>query len=153
MINRGDGLASLSWLDWKLGARLLLKYPALTIIGGLSLAGAIAIGAVGIELADELLYKRLPFDEGSRVVRLETQDTAASRVEPRLLHEFAITIELRQFASGAFVGTLKATATITVNNAATQFTSDEYRFEFFDSDGNSTGFSGIGQATGIRISP
>ena len=84
------GLSAVSWLDWKLGARLLLKYPALTIIGGLSLAGAIAIGAVGIEVADELLYKRLPFDEGSRVVRLETQDTAASRVEPRLLHDFAI---------------------------------------------------------------
>ncbi len=84
------GLTAVSWLDWKLGARLLLKYPALTIIGGLSLAGAIAIGAVGIEVAGELLYKRLPFDEGSRVVRLETQDTAASRVEPRVLHDFAI---------------------------------------------------------------
>jgi hypothetical protein len=83
-------LTAVSWLDWKLGARLLLKYPALTIIGGLSLAGAIAIGAVGIEVADELLYKRLPFDEGGRVVRLETQDTAASRVEPRVLHDFAI---------------------------------------------------------------
>ncbi len=79
-----------SWLDWKLGARLLLKYPALTIIGGLSLAAAMTIGAVGIEVADELLYKRLPFDEGGRVVRLETQDTAASRVEPRVLHDFAI---------------------------------------------------------------
>ena len=86
----GRGLAWVSWLDWKLGARLLLKYPALTIIGGLSLAAAIAIGAVGIELADELLYKRLPFDEGSRVVRLETQDAAASRVESRVLHDFAI---------------------------------------------------------------
>jgi putative ABC transport system permease protein len=93
----GDGPASgrrlltaVSWLDWKLGARLLLKYPALTIIGGLSLAGAIAIGAVGIEVADELLYKRLPFPEGGRVVRLETQDTAASRVEPRVLHDFSI---------------------------------------------------------------
>src|SRR5881396_2729489 len=84
------GLTAVSWLDWKLGARMLLRYPALTIIGGLSLAGAIAIGAVGIEVADELLYKRLPFDEGSRVVRLETQDTAASRVEPRVLHDFAI---------------------------------------------------------------
>ena len=83
-------LTAVSWLDWKLGARLLLKYPALTIIGGLSLAAAIAIGAVGIEVADELLYKRLPFDEGGRVVRLETQDTAASRVEPRVLHDFAI---------------------------------------------------------------
>src|SRR3954462_5886959 len=79
-----------SWLDWKLGARMLLKYPALTIIGGPRLAGAIAIGAGGIELADELLYKRLPFDEGGRIVRLETADTAASRVEPRVLHDFAI---------------------------------------------------------------
>src|SRR5919205_679713 len=79
-----------SWLDWKLGARMLLKYPAFTIIGGLSLAAAIAIGAVGIELADELLYKRLPFADGERIVRLETQDTAASRVEPRVLHDFAI---------------------------------------------------------------
>ena len=84
------GLTAVSWLDWKLGARLLLKYPALTIIGGLSLAGAIAIGAIGIEVADELLYKRLPFDEGGRVVRLETRDTASSRVEPRVLHDFAI---------------------------------------------------------------
>jgi putative ABC transport system permease protein len=84
------GVGWFSWLDWKLGARLLLKYPALTIIGGLSLAGAIAIGAVGFEVADELLYKQLPFDEGGRVVRLETQDMAASRVEPRMLHDFSI---------------------------------------------------------------
>jgi predicted permease len=84
------GVTLVSWLDWKLGARLLRKYPALTIVGGLSLAGAIAIGAIGIELADELLYKRLPFDGGARVVRLETQDTAASRVEPRVIHDFPI---------------------------------------------------------------
>jgi len=83
-------LTAVSWLDWKLGARLLLKYPGLTIIGGLSLAAAITIGTVGIEIADELLYKRLPFPDGSRVVRLETQDTVASRVEPRVLHDFAI---------------------------------------------------------------
>jgi predicted permease len=83
-------LTTVSWLDWKLGVRMLLKHPALTIIGGLSLAAAIAIGAVGIEIAGELLYKRLPFDEGSRVVRLETLDAAASRVEPRVLHDFAI---------------------------------------------------------------
>src|SRR6476620_12027126 len=83
-------LTAVSWLDWKLGARLLLKYPGITLIGGLSLAAAIAIGALGIEVADELLYKRLPFEDGGRVVRLETDDTASSRVEPRVLHEFAI---------------------------------------------------------------
>ena len=67
-----------------------MKHPALTIIGGLSLAAAMAFGVVGMEIADELLYKRLPFDEGNRIVRLETRDTAASRVEPRVLHDFAI---------------------------------------------------------------
>ena len=80
----------ISWLDWKLGARMLVKHPGLSIIGGLTLGAAIAFGAVGMELADELLYKRLPFDEGDRVVRLETQDTAAVRVEPRVLHDFAV---------------------------------------------------------------
>jgi putative ABC transport system permease protein len=83
-------LSGVSKLDWKLGARMLLKHPALTVIGGLSLAAAIAIGVVGIELAGELLHKPLPFDEGRRVVRLETLDAASSRVEPRVLHDFAI---------------------------------------------------------------
>ena len=83
-------MTTTSWLDWKLGARMLLKHPALTIIGGLSLAAAMAFGVVGMEIADELLYKPLPFDEGSRVVRLETRDVAASQVEPRVLHDFAI---------------------------------------------------------------
>jgi putative ABC transport system permease protein len=83
-------MTAVSWLDWKVGARLLLRYPALTLMGGFSLAGAIAIGAVGIELANELMYKRLPFDEGGRVVRLETQDTETASVEPRVLHDFAI---------------------------------------------------------------
>jgi putative ABC transport system permease protein len=83
-------LTAVSSLDWKLGTRMLLKHPALSIIGGLSLAAAIAIGTVGIELADELLYKRLPFDGGGRVVRLETHDTETSRAEPRVLHDFAI---------------------------------------------------------------
>jgi putative ABC transport system permease protein len=87
---RGGPLSVISWLDWKLGARMLLKHPGLTIIGGLSLAAAIAIGAVGFEVANELLYKGLPFDEGERVVRLETRDVAATSSEPRVLHDFAI---------------------------------------------------------------
>src|SRR5258706_5222074 len=83
-------LIAVSWLDWKLGARLLLKYPALTIIGGLSLAGAIAIGAGGIGIAAGLLFKRLPFPRRSGVVRLETPDTAASPREARGVHEFPV---------------------------------------------------------------
>jgi hypothetical protein len=86
----GRRLSPVSWLDWKLGARMLVKYPALTVIGGLSLAAAIAIGAVGMEVASELLYSRLPFDEGERVVAIQTRDADASRAEPRVLHDFAI---------------------------------------------------------------
>lgn len=86
----GGPLSAVSWLDWKLGARMLLKHPGLTFIGGLSLAAAIAIGSVGVEVANELLYKRLPFPEGERVVRLEVQDVSASRAEPRVLHDYAI---------------------------------------------------------------
>jgi hypothetical protein len=87
---RGVRMFTISWLDWKLGARMLLKYPALTIIGGLSLAAAIAIGAVGMEVANELLYSRLPFDEGDRVVAIEMGDAGSSRVEPRILHDYAV---------------------------------------------------------------
>jgi putative ABC transport system permease protein len=89
-VPRAGVFSAVSWLDWKLGARMLLKYPGLTIIGGFALMAAIAIGSIGIEVAGELLYKRLPFDEGERVVRIETQDAVASRAEPRVLHDFAI---------------------------------------------------------------
>ena len=58
-------MTAVSWLDWKLGARMLLRHPALTIIGGLSLAAAIAIGAVGIEVAGELLYNCLLYTSPS----------------------------------------------------------------------------------------
>jgi putative ABC transport system permease protein len=80
----------ISWLDFKLGLRMLVKYPGLTIIGGVSLAAAIGIGAVGMEVAGELLYARLPFEQGERVVTLQTRDTEASRAEPRVLHDFTI---------------------------------------------------------------
>ena len=34
-----------SLLDFKLGARMLLKYPGLSLVGGLGMAVAIAVGA------------------------------------------------------------------------------------------------------------
>src|SRR5262245_51120577 len=43
-LRRIDGLR-FSWLDFKLGLRMLVKYPGLTIVGGLALAFGIAVGA------------------------------------------------------------------------------------------------------------
>ena len=41
--------------DYKLGLRMLLKYPGLTMAGGLALAIAIAIGAGWYDLVGKLL--------------------------------------------------------------------------------------------------
>src|SRR5688572_12266767 len=55
-----------SWLDLKLGARMLLKYPGLTFVGGLGMAVAIAIGAVAFSLFYTLMSPTLPLDDGDR---------------------------------------------------------------------------------------
>ena len=65
---------------------------------------------------------------------------------------FPVTILLYQFGpTGSFVGTLKARATLRVNDKSDSFDSDDYHFEFFDKDGHPTGFSGTGSAHGTRI--
>jgi predicted permease len=79
-----------SWLDWKLGGRMLLKYPGLSIIGGMTLAAAMALGAGFFEFAWEMRDPRLPLDEGDRIVRLENFDVAERKVEPRSVHDFLV---------------------------------------------------------------
>src|SRR3990170_7662610 len=65
---------------------------------------------------------------------------------------FAVTILLFQFdPQGKFLGTLKARATLKLDDTSDTFDSDDYQFEFFDPDGNPTGFVGVGAAHGTRI--
>jgi predicted permease len=79
---------AMSYLDWKLGARMLLKYPGLSVIGGLTLASAIGLGAGWFEMTMLTLYPDLPLPEGDRIVRVENWDAAASTTEQRSLHDF-----------------------------------------------------------------
>lgn len=66
--------------------------------------------------------------------------------------KFAVTILLFQFDPiGKFLGTLKARATLKLHGKSDTFESDDYQFEFFDPDGNSIGFFGVGTAHGTRI--
>jgi putative ABC transport system permease protein len=58
-------------VDSRLGARMLLKYKGLTLVGGLAMAVAIGIGATAYEVFGEMLSAALPFDEGDRVVSVE----------------------------------------------------------------------------------
>jgi putative ABC transport system permease protein len=82
--------AMMSSIDWKLGWRMLVKYPGLTVVGGLTLALTIGLGAGWFEITQQILNPRLPFDQGERIVRLETWDADKSRFERRSLHDFQV---------------------------------------------------------------
>jgi putative ABC transport system permease protein len=76
-------------LDFKLAVRMLLKFPGLTLIGGLAFAFAIWVAASAFEFAGQVLFPRLPLPDATRVVALESWDASAGRVESRVLHDFA----------------------------------------------------------------
>lgn len=74
--------------DYKLGWRMLRKYPGLTLAGGLALAIAIGVGAGWYDLTGDFLRPRLPLPEGDRIVEVEMRNAVASEDERRLLHDF-----------------------------------------------------------------
>ena len=65
-----------SWLDVKLGARMLVRYPGLTIVGGLAMAFGIFVGAGTFHFIDQHLDPTLPLPAGERVVGLRYWDRA-----------------------------------------------------------------------------
>jgi predicted permease len=77
-----------SWLDLRLGVRMLVKYPGLTLIGGLALAFALFAAAGCFEFITQVLYPKLPFDEGARIVDVALLDDRSRQQERRLLHDF-----------------------------------------------------------------
>ena len=74
--------------DYKLGLRMLLKYPGLTLAGGLALAIAIGIGAGWYDLMGKILAPTIPLPEGDRLVLIETQNTLTNEPEPRVVRDF-----------------------------------------------------------------
>src|SRR5687767_8362276 len=81
----GRGLAWLAGmsLDVKLGGRMLVKYPILTIAGGLALAIAIGIGAGWYDLFGKLLWPTIPLPDGDRIVIIETHNALTNQPELR----------------------------------------------------------------------
>ena len=74
--------------DYKLGIRMLLKYPGLTLAGGLALAIAIGVGAGYYDLIGKVLAPAIPLPEGDRLVLIETQNTLTNAPEPRVVRDF-----------------------------------------------------------------
>jgi predicted permease len=97
-----------SWLDVKLGARMLIKYPLLTLISALALGVAIAVGAGGSTLISLIDTDALPLNEGDRIVGIQLWDVAARRPERRILRDIAAWRGIRTLQDvGAFTGALR----------------------------------------------
>src|ERR671914_2051449 len=77
-------------LDLKLGGRMLVKYPGLTIVGGLAMAFAICVGAVLFEMVMLFVSPTLPLPGGDRIVHLRNWDVQASDPAPRALYDFVV---------------------------------------------------------------
>ena len=92
VLREGRGRAWLDGfsLDLKLGGRMLVKYPGLTIVGGLAMAFAICVGAVIFEVLALLSFPTLPLAAGDRIVEIRNRDVAANEDEPRALHDFRV---------------------------------------------------------------
>ena len=74
--------------DYKLGFRMLLKYPGLTVAGSMALAIAIAIGAGWYDLSHELFSPTIPLPEGDRLVSIDTRNILTNELELRVARDF-----------------------------------------------------------------
>jgi putative ABC transport system permease protein len=75
-------------LDFRLGVRMLVKYPLLTLIGGFAMAVAIAIGATFFEVISEVLNPAIALEEGDRVVALQYATSTPGQPQRRVLPDF-----------------------------------------------------------------
>lgn len=74
--------------DYKLGLRMLIKYPGLTLAGGLALAIAIGLGAGWYDFSGDLFRPTLPLPGGDRIVEVEMRNLQGGGDERRLAHDF-----------------------------------------------------------------
>ena len=91
MAGMGDRVRSVrvSWLDFKVGFRMLARYSGLTVVGTLAIAVAIALGTVYFEALNKWQNPRLPMRDAGRVISIRLWDTNALTPEGRALHDYA----------------------------------------------------------------
>lgn len=91
-LREGRGTAWLSGLslDLKLGFRMLVKYPGLTVIGGLAMAFGIWFGAVTFQMFGVLTSTKLPLPDGDRIVKIQNWDVKTSQDEDRVLYDYQL---------------------------------------------------------------
>lgn len=83
-------LLRVSWLDFKVGFRMLARFPGVTLVGTVAIAVAIALGTVYFEAVNKWQNPRLPVPGGERIVSIRNWDADAMAPEGRSLHDFVI---------------------------------------------------------------
>jgi putative ABC transport system permease protein len=83
----GNGWGGISWLDVKLGLRMLVKQPGLTLVAVFALAIGIPFGLLPMH-AVNVLQAPPPFDEADQIKMLSSFSTATSSMEPPTLYDF-----------------------------------------------------------------
>lgn len=78
----------INWLDFKLGGRMLVKYPGLTFVGGIAMAFAICVGLVVFQILGLFIHPALPLPQGGRLVEIRLMDLEVNDEEPQILHDF-----------------------------------------------------------------
>lgn len=77
----------LSWLDWKVGVRMLVRYPGMTLVAVAAMALGISIGATLYQFVAELVFPDHPYTHVNRIVGLENIDTFTGAPQSRALYD------------------------------------------------------------------
>jgi putative ABC transport system permease protein len=88
--HRGGGGAFFSWLDFKLGLRMLGRYPGLTVVGGLAIAFAIWVGVGTFELTKQWISPDLKLPAADRLVGIDLWDRVERQTDYGMLYELAL---------------------------------------------------------------
>lgn len=79
----------ISWLDIKLGVRMLAKYPVMTLVSGFAMSVTVATALVTFSVFEDFFLRPiLPVVEGDRIVSLGARRSDVPRQERRILTEF-----------------------------------------------------------------
>ena len=86
-----------SWLDVRLGIRMLKRQPALTAVAVFALGLGIPVSMIPSHFLGALSAD-LPFDEGERILGIQNWNVEGFGADPRLIHDFELwREELRSF--------------------------------------------------------
>lgn len=90
LASRGVWVRSLGTfgVDLRLGFRMLIKHPGLTVVALFAVSLAVAGSAGFFAFTNNFLTPELPLHEGDRVVAIQNWNVASSAPEPRSLHDF-----------------------------------------------------------------